>query len=138
MSTDKLTHRQERFCVAYAKLGIGARAAREAGYSAHASKQTACALLAKEAVANRVRELRGQFAAEELKALSLADRQREALAEAADRAIKVLLAALDAKGSSPELRVKAALGILDRAGHAPRAEQDAKEVTVRVIGGLPA
>ena len=133
-ATDRLTPRQEKFCIAYAKLGVGAKAAREAGYSEGAAKQTACALLAREAVSNRVKELRAQYAIEELAALSLTDRQREALAVAADRAITVLLTTLDATATSPELRVKIAISILDRAGHAPRPESDSKE---QIIGGLP-
>jgi phage terminase small subunit len=132
-----LSPKQERFCVAYAKLGDGAKAAREAGYSRRTAASQASALLTKHEISERVRELMEGYAGETLAALSRIDKQREILTDGADRAIKVLFAVLDDPETNADLRVKIALAVMDRAGHAPRPEQDNKETTIRIIGGLP-
>ena len=132
-----LSPRQEKFCVAYAKLGDGAKAAREAGYSAHTAASKASQLLTKVEISNRVRELQEQFAAETLNSLSRIDKQRDILIDGADKAIRVLFAVLDDPETNPDLRVRIALAVMDRAGHNPKADTEQKETTIRIICGLP-
>lgn len=53
-----VTHLQERFCQEYAVSGVGATAAKQAGYAASRARKTASRLLTLPHIAQRIREIR--------------------------------------------------------------------------------
>lgn len=125
--------RRERFCQAYARHGVGAQAAREAGYSAKTARTLAAMLLTKVDVAERVEQLRAEQREEaehEHKAV------QDALKAAATLAVETLAEVLRNPDASPSARVAAAQAILDRAGHG-KTEPESGPQTIVVTGGLP-
>ena len=66
-SWNRLNARKQAFCLAFVRTGVGAEAARQAGYSGKTAARTAHALLADPLVAGAIRQIRDAlFAAETL------------------------------------------------------------------------
>lgn len=62
MKNEKLTNRQEAFCIAYAAHFDGVRAAREAGYSEKSISSQASQLISHPKIKERVNQILDQFA----------------------------------------------------------------------------
>ena len=130
-----MTPKQLKFCEAYARLGDGAKAAREAGYAERSARVTASELLTKHDIRERVEDFTTHLRSDR-DARHKAVQERLALAAAL--AIDTLERVLREDGASASAKVAASVAILDRAGHNPKANNDeGGEVIYRIIGGLP-
>ncbi|MDA8391066.1 MAG: terminase small subunit [Gammaproteobacteria bacterium] len=127
-----LTPKQEQFCLAYARLNDGAKAAREAGYAARSARVTACELLTKENIKERVQELKAQ---RQVETEARHEVVQERLSCAAEQAITALEKVLTDDTASASAKVAASIAILDRAGHFPKATGAAGQLVV--IGAQP-
>jgi len=101
-----LTAKQSAFAREYISCGSAREAARRAGYSPSVCDTATREVLASGAVQEQISQLRREAA----------ERTSELLAAASERAASVLAAIIDDENVSPACRVRAALGLLDRAG----------------------
>ena len=101
-----LTAKQSAFAREYISCGSAREAARRAGYSQSVCDTATREVLASSAVQAEISQLRREAA----------ERTSELLATSAERAASVLAEIVNDPDISPATRVRAALGLLDRAG----------------------
>ena len=125
--------RREKFCQAYARCGNAAEAARQAGYSSRTARTIGSMLLTKSDIAALIESTKAELKAQD--DANHAQVQAE-LKAAAIESVNVLRSVLADPDATPSARVSAALGVLDRAGHA-KSDADTGPQTIIVTGGLP-
>lgn len=112
--THSLTAKQRQFVELYA-VGESARsAAKLAGYSEHVANNATRDVLGSSAVREALATLRQQMHAE----------TRARIVAGAIKAAKLLEEVVDDPDSPTRERVRAAIALLDRSGHEPRAEDE--------------
>jgi hypothetical protein len=123
--------RREAFCRAYARCGVGAQAAREAGYSPNGANSKASDLLANISVRERVEALKAEYQAEEDRRHKEA---QDAINAAAAIAVATLIEVAQDIDASDGARVSAANALLEmgRFGKDSGGPQ-----LIQIVGGLP-
>lgn len=123
--------RREAFCRAYARCGVGAQAAREAGYAAKSAHVTAAELLANADIREYVDKLKAERQAEEDQRHKEA---QDAINAAASIAVATLIEVAQDVEASDGARVSAANALLEmgRFGKDSGGPQ-----LIQIVGGLP-
>lgn len=124
--------RREAFCRAYARCGVGAQAAREAGYSIRSAHVTAAELLANADVREYVEKLKAERQDAEDQIIK---ESQEAMKASAGIAVAALVE-ITKNGEAPaSARVQAARAILELAGF---GKDNEGPQLIQIVGGLPA
>lgn len=124
--------RREAFCRAYARCGVGAQAAREAGYAAKSAHVTAAELLANTDVREYVDELKAERQAAEDRIFQEA---QEAIKTASGIAVAALVRITQDKESPASAQVQAARALLELGG---MGQGQGGPQLIQIVGGLPA
>ncbi len=124
--------RREAFCRAYARCGVGAQAAREAGYAAKSAHVTAAELLANTTIREYVDELKAERRAAEDRIFQEA---QEAIKTASGIAVAALIRITQDEEAPANAQVQAARALLELGG---MGQSQAGPQLIQIVGGLPA
>lgn len=105
----KMNHRRAKFCQAYARCGVAAEAARQAGYSSRTARTIGSMLLSKSDIVALIESTKAELKAQDD---ALHAQVQAELKAAAIESVSVLRSVLADPDATPSARVSAALGVL--------------------------